>query len=242
MNQKTTLGGIALVMALAMVFSLGSGVVSAQTYDDIEYMNWITKKGDLMIYYNEITSDALEDLDFVTMKKCSILRSDLCLDVLDKIDQFDVSPGYLSKSKDENKAYYEDMKWSVYYTEKAADAFLSGDIDGCTDFLELTGLYMESATEHLYKVVEYAEKNLEEIENAPRSTSKKIHTPEPTPKETPSIIIIDSDSDGLPDEYDYDPYDPNIKSQSDFILIWFGTFVVIAAIIVVGYFVIRRRE
>lgn len=41
MNQKTTLGGIALVMALAMVFSIGSGVVSAfvPTYEDIEFIN-----------------------------------------------------------------------------------------------------------------------------------------------------------------------------------------------------------
>ena len=62
-----------------------------------------------------------------------------------------------------------------------------------------------------------------------------------TPKETVSIII-DSDSDGVPDDYDYDPYDPNIKSQSDFILIWLGTFVVIAVIIAVAYLWIRRQR
>ena len=44
MYKKTTFGCIALVMALVVVFSIGSGVVSAQTYDDIEYLNWIIKK------------------------------------------------------------------------------------------------------------------------------------------------------------------------------------------------------
>ena len=79
----------------------------------------------------------------------------------------------------------------------------------------------------------------------PTPRPKKIPTPELTPKPTPKetvSIIIDSDSDGLPDEYDYAPYDPNIKSQSDFILIWFGTFVVIAAVIAVAYLWIRRQS
>jgi len=46
MNQKTTLGGIALVMALTMVFSIGSGVVSAfvPTYEDIEFINWMRRR------------------------------------------------------------------------------------------------------------------------------------------------------------------------------------------------------
>ena len=222
MNLRTTFGCIALVMALAMVFLIGSGVVSAQTYDDIEYLEWCIEKGDLMSFFNEITSDALEDLDFVTLKKSSLLTYNLCLDVLDEIDQFDISPGYLSNSIDENRAFYKDKKWVAYYDKKAADAFLSGDMDGCSDFLELSTSYMESANEHLYKALEYAEKNFEEIENAPSS--------------------IDSDRDGVPDDYDYAPYDPNIKAQSDFILIWFGTFVVIAAIIVIAYLWIKRKS
>ena len=237
MYKRTTLGCIALVMALAVVFSIGSGVVSAQTYDDIEYLNWITKKSELMRYYHEIAGDAAEDWDFVAIKKCSILRYDLCLDVLDKIDQFDVSPGYLSKYKDECKAAFQDMKWHAYYSKKAADAFLSGDIYGGIDFLELSISYVESITEHLYKAVEYKEKYLEEIENAPRSTSKKIDTPEPT-----ASIIIDSDSDGVPDDYDYAPKDPKVQSKEDAETPGFGAIVSIICVFVVGYFVIRRRE
>ena len=221
MNLRTTWRCIVLVMALAVVFSIGSGVVSAQTYDDIEYLEWCIEKNDLMIYYNEITSDALEDSDFVTLKKCSILGYNLCLDVLDEIDKFDISPGYLSNSRDENRAFYKDKKWVAYYEKKAADAFLSGDMDGCSDFLELSTSYMESANEHLYKAFEYAGKNLEEIENAPRS--------------------IDSDSDGVPDDYDYAPKDPNVQTKEDAKTPGFGAIISIICILVVGYFVIRRR-
>ena len=56
-----------------------------------------------MTYYTGMTVEATKDWDFITIKESSILRYDLCLDVLAKIDQFDLPPGYLSKERDEEK-------------------------------------------------------------------------------------------------------------------------------------------
>ena len=125
------------------------------------------------------------------------------------------------------------MKRHAYYSKKAADAFLSGDIDGCMDFLESATSYTESASEHLDTAQEYAERYKEEIENAPSPTPKKIPTPS---------IIIDSDRDCIPDDYDYAPKDPNVQTKEDVKTPGFGAILAIVCAVVVGYFAIRRRK
>lgn len=44
---------------------------------------------------------------------------------------------------------------------------------------------------------------------------KLIITPTITPTPTPISALVDSDGDGVPDKYDYAPYDPNIQTKSD---------------------------
>lgn len=48
-------------------------------------------------------------------------------------------------------------------------------------------------------------------------TSEATPTIIPATSPTPISTLMDSDSDGVPDEYDYAPYDPNIQTKSDII-------------------------
>ena len=242
MKKLKTIGAMCIVIFVVLI-------PTALSYQDDEYIAWFTEKGERLNFYLEMVGEAGNDKDWVSAKSYSDLSYNLCADILDEIDEFDISPGYLSKVKDEQKAGFQDMKWAAYYSKNAADALLSGDGGSCKENIKFGESYAESAEKHWDKASEYLgkyqeewqeefiEKYIEESENAPSSTSKKIPTPKPT-----ASIFIDSDSDGLPDEYDYDPYDPNIKSQSDFILIWLGTSVVIAAIIVVAYLMIGIKS
>ncbi len=77
------------------------------------------------------------------------------------------------------------------------------------------------------------------IQPTPSSTPTPTSTPSPTPTQTPSHppvytpapmhtptlspisspsptpTLVDSDGDGVPDRYDYAPYDPNVQTKSD---------------------------
>jgi len=64
-------------------------------------------------------------------------------------------------------------------------------------------------------------------------------TPSLTPTQTPTLI--DSDGDGVPDQYDYDPYDPNVQTKSDTKTPGFEAIFVIAGLLAVTYLLRRRR-
>jgi len=51
----------------------------------------------------------------------------------------------------------------------------------------------------------------------------------------------DTDNDGVPDKYDYDPYDPNIQSRGDVKAPAFEAIFVIAGLLAVAYLLRRRR-
>ena len=51
----------------------------------------------------------------------------------------------------------------------------------------------------------------------------------------------DSDGDGVPDQYDYDPYDPNIQSRTDIKAPAFEAIFAIAGLLAVAYLLRRRR-
>jgi len=51
----------------------------------------------------------------------------------------------------------------------------------------------------------------------------------------------DSDGDGVPDQYDYNPYDPDIQSGSDVKVPAFEAIFAIAGLLAVAYLLLRRR-
>lgn len=75
-------------------------------------------------------------------------------------------------------------------------------------------------------------------------TIMPILTPilEPTLKPTPSPVptLIDSDDDGVPDRYDYNPYDPDIQSWRDIKTPGFEAILAIVGLLAISYLLGRR--
>ncbi|MCK4734747.1 MAG: hypothetical protein KAT65_20000, partial [Methanophagales archaeon] len=55
------------------------------------------------------------------------------------------------------------------------------------------------------------------IPSTPSPTPTPTHTPTPSPISSPSPTptLVDSDGDGVPDRYDYAPYDSNVQTKGD---------------------------
>ena len=209
--------------------------VSAKKYQDLEYMEWSVEVCEKLKYYDEKIVEALEDDDTISLKIYAGAEYDFISDALDEIDSFEVTPGApLSEAKRELKAALEDDKRAAYYLEKAADSYLSGDIQGSTDYMKMSLSYRKSATEH-------AKKELEILKKLKKGGGS---SPTPTLEVTPSSTSQaekDSDGDGVPDEYDYAPYDPNVQTKEDVKTPGFGTIIAVGSLLAVAYLVMRRR-
>ncbi|RKY45969.1 MAG: hypothetical protein DRP91_09465 [Candidatus Neomarinimicrobiota bacterium] len=77
-----------------------------------------------------------------------------------------------------------------------------------------------------------------------------ISTPAFTPTPTPISALVDSDGDGVPDQYDYAPYDPNVQTESDIIPEatptpkppGFDVILAISGLLTIAYFLRRRKN
>jgi len=225
---------ICIVLCIASMV-LFPATVSAKKYQDLEYIEWSAEVDEKLMYYGEKIVEALEDDDTISLKIYAGARYDFILDALDEIDSFEVTPGTpLSEAKRERKAALEDDKWAAYYLEKAADSYLSGDIQDGIDYLEMSSSYSKSATEH-------AKKELEILKKLKKGGGS---SPTPTLEVTPSSTSQaekDSDGDGVPDEYDYAPYDPNVQTKEDVKTPGFGAIIAVGSLLAVAYLVMRRR-
>lgn len=74
---------------------------------------------------------------------------------------------------------------------------------------------------------------------APSPSLTPILTPSPTPTPSPEI---DSDGDGVPDKYDYAPYDPNVQTKEDIKTPGFGAIFAIVSVLAVAFGLRRRRK
>jgi len=83
----------------------------------------------------------------------------------------------------------------------------------------------------------------------PRPTPTPTPTPRPylsstpppaTPRPTPQLEK-DSDGDGVPDEYDYAPYDPKVQTKGDVKSPGFGAIFALAELLTVVYLLRRRK-
>ena len=83
------------------------------------------------------------------------------------------------------------------------------------------------------------------------ATPTIIPTVSPTPisTPTPTSALVDSDGDGVPDKYDYAPYDPNIQTERDIIPEatptpkppGFDVILAISGLLAIAYLLRRRR-
>jgi len=64
--------------------------------------------------------------------------------------------------------------------------------------------------------------------------------PPATPRPTPQLEK-DSDGDGMPDKYDYAPYDPKVQTKDDVKTPGFGAILTIAGLLTVVYLLRRRK-
>ena len=84
----------------------------------------------------------------------------------------------------------------------------------------------------------------------PTVSPTPISTPAFTPTPTRVSAFVDSDGDGVPDEYDYDPYDSNVQTESDIIpeatptpkLPGFDVILAISGLLTIAYFLRRKNE
>ena len=86
----------------------------------------------------------------------------------------------------------------------------------------------------------------------PTKSPTPISTPAPafTPTPTPISALVDSDGDGIPDKYDYAPYDPNIQTERDIIPEatptpkppGFDVIFAIIGLLIIAYFLRRRKN
>lgn len=72
-------------------------------------------------------------------------------------------------------------------------------------------------------------------------TSVPTSTPPQTVVPTVSPALMDSDNDGVPDKYDYAPYDPKVQTKSDIKTPGFEVMFAITGLLVVTYLLKRRK-
>jgi len=73
-------------------------------------------------------------------------------------------------------------------------------------------------------------------------TSKPTLTPTLKPTPSPVPTLIDSDDDGVPDKYDYNPYNPDIQSRRDIKTPGFEAVFAIAGLLAVSYLLRKRKD
>ena len=197
---------------------VGCVVVSGYTAteEDIEYMKWSMDTFESEIYGDKISS-AYERRDYDVMELYAGLRYDYHNKKLSEIDQFSVS-SELEPIKNEFKLYLQDMIKADYYFERGAKYIDTDDFQTGSDYIDSAQIHLDNCE----ILVDKYSAGLSEV------------TPTPTPR-----VEKDSDDDGVPDEFDYAPNDPDVQTKDDVTTSGVGAIFVICSLLV-GYFVKKK--
>ena len=114
-------------------------------------------------------------------------------------------------------------------------------------YFEMGAKYANTADMYRgYDYVDSAQIHIDNCENLIETFLAEIgvETPEVTPTLTPTPTpqeIKDSDGDGVPDDYDYAPNDPNVQSQADVKTPGFDAIFAICSLLAIAVGLRRRR-
>jgi len=207
--------GCVVLLASVMVLSLATVPEIASAYiateEDEEFRAWLVNISSGMVLLNDIQVSAIENQDYEQQYYCHDARYQICEKALVEIDQFAISPE-MQPLKDEFKMTLIYSQKAAHYGKRWVTYFKDDDFDKYV-------MYEELSIEYLEAVVDLA---------------SKIYT-------STSSSEIDSDGDGVPDEYDYAPNDPNVQTKEDVKIPGFGAIFAIVSLLAV-VFGLRRRE
>ena len=215
MMKIKTLGCVVL-LASVMVLSLATVPEVASAYiateENEEFRAWTVNISSVMILLSDIQVSAIENQDYEQQYYCHDARYQICENALVEIDQFAISP--------EMQPFKDELKISLIYSQQAAHYGKRWVTYAKDDDFDKYVMYEELSSEHL---------------EAATDVASKIFT-------STSSSEIDSDGDGVPDEYDYAPNDADVQTKADVETPGFGVIFAIGSLLVVAFGLRRRRD
>ncbi len=120
------------------------------SYEDKEFIDKLNEYLESNDYPPKI-ADGLQSGDYSSVSIYAKKSSDLAQECADDIDNFIISPKF-EALRTEYKAAFENESKANYYTHLWAEAKLENIYNDGSDYLELSSLYVNQATEHYYTV------------------------------------------------------------------------------------------
>jgi len=127
----------------------------AQTYEDEEFIDWMTASNERNREYSTTISSYLENEYWYLLEDITEEQEDYIDDVLKpQCRSFHVSPACTALQTEYN-SYLYDLSYGVFYTKLAARALQKSYYSTATDYLEDAADYIHKATAHLNTCTDY---------------------------------------------------------------------------------------
>jgi|LGVE01.1.fsa_nt_gb PGF-CTERM protein len=259
-----------LVIALVLVFAVGSVTAVTNTItnattksyvptlQDEKFINWMEETDELLYPCLKSINDAVANDEFHKVDRLWREALGICRQAQGERYNHLVS-SEMQHVKVEYGNYLNCVESALEYLGKyksdivlyRVSSYSYGDYRSKVD--GECGVYKKSSAdmleEFLAEVPEPTPTPTPTPKPTPVATQKPtpVATPSPTPEPTPEPshtpeVELDSDSDGVPDKYDYAPTDPTVQTKEDTKTPGFGVIFAICSLIAVAYLVRRRSR